>query len=277
MDRLSNIAVKNLIEKKMTKKEIMLYLYLVKLQDEEGYVNGLRLSEAMNAVFLSKQSFYNAIEGLSKKGLVEHYKNRFNAYSHDFFIRSNNDHSRGYVNLSKEVFSLNKLNKLKAGEIMLILIILSACGSDDGITFRKKLREFYKEFKKFLHVTTTRAIWFYLKKLNKLKIFYTEIKNNVIYFHKKESIKSYNENGVSYHANIHYIDYICKVLHIKATNEQKKDTAGLIRQYANKINHINTRIFSSIRKSIANTDKKVLNPALIHNILLTSYSNTLIG
>ncbi|SKA73217.1 hypothetical protein SAMN02745111_02457 [Eubacterium uniforme] len=268
MDKLNRINIDNLIKSKVTKSEIMLYIFLVKCQDSFGSVKAIRMTESINALNITKKSFYNAIEGLEKKGLVIHTKNVVNEYYHDFIIRNNNeeDMDNGYIDISKKALSISNLNKLKAGEILLLLKLLSFSGTSNNsvVSYRKKTKEFFSMIKE-LFMIKSRTIRMYIKKLIASELFYAEEKNNVIHFHKLGLMEENGNYGEEY--NIHLIRRLVSRFKIQAEESSIIDVAGLIRQYYKQIQGDIEVFFNNI---FTKYHERKLNSKLFHAMLTSN-------
>ncbi|SKA60968.1 hypothetical protein SAMN02745111_00315 [Eubacterium uniforme] len=268
MDKFNRRNIDNLIKSKVTKSEIMLYMFLVKCQDTFGCVKAVRMTETINALNITKKSFYNAIEGLERKGLVIHSKNTKNEYYHDFIVRNNNeeDMDNGYIDISKKALSLSNLNRLKAGEILLLLKLLSFSGTSNNsvVSYRKKTKEFFKLIKE-LFMIKSRTIRLYIKKLMDSELFYAEERNHVIHFHKLGFMEENGNYGETY--NIHLIRRLISRFKIKAEETVIIDVAGLIRQYAKRIEGNIETFFNNI---FVQYQEKELNSKLFHRILTSN-------
>lgn len=268
MDKLNRTNIDDLIIKKLTKTEIMLYMFLVKCQDTFGCVKGIRMTETINSLNITKKSFYNAIDGLERKGLVIHSKNVMNEHYHDFIVRNNNeeDMENGYIDISKKALSISNLNKLKAGEILLLLKLLSFSGTSNNsvVSYRKKTKEFFKLMKE-LFMIKSRTIRMYIKKLINSELFYAEEKNNVIHFHKLGLMEENGTYGETY--NIHLIRRLVSRFKITADESAIIDVAGLIRQYYKQIEGNIETFFNNI---FVQYQEKKLNSKLFHKILTSN-------
>ena len=61
MDKLNRTNIDDLIIKKLTKTEIMLYMFLVKCQDTFGCVKGIRMTETINSLNITQEEFSKKI------------------------------------------------------------------------------------------------------------------------------------------------------------------------------------------------------------------------
>ncbi len=108
----------------LSPRELDLFLYMARVQDEEtGVAHGIHFREAMRRTGMCRQSFYNAMRGLARKGFIR--ERRSGSADYDVEIVGNafpgKDYSCGYVNLNRKIFRDGRFRRLKAAEKCLFL------------------------------------------------------------------------------------------------------------------------------------------------------------
>ena len=114
----------SLIEKlkNLTATEMDLFLYIAKYQRLNGFVSGVHNQDVCRATGMCKQSFYSAMRGLERKGIVR--VSRSSDIDYDLLILGNDFTGEnafkagceGYIDLSRTVFHRKQFKKLKAKE-----------------------------------------------------------------------------------------------------------------------------------------------------------------
>lgn len=177
----------SLIEKLigLTQAEMDLLLYAARYQDTTGEVEGLYYGAAMQATGMCKQSFYNALAGLARKGIIrirEHTRTDYNVtILHNSF--ENGDY-RNYVNLNRKIFRAKAFRDLKANEKWLFLEFLkNTHGAAGSVAMRVKT--LYDKYTGMLGVKR-KVVTGYLHSLK--KFFSIGIKNGKYYINYKKSV-----------------------------------------------------------------------------------------
>lgn len=261
--------------KNLTQCEMDLFLYLVRRQNPSGTVIGVHNKAVCRIAGMSKQSFYNALEGLQNKGIIIYTK----ASQIDYTVQIlDNDFSyqeakkEGYVDLQRSVYHKKAFKKLKANEKFLVLWFIHITNENTG-THKIRTDKFYKKYMDMLGVTR-RAIRSYMQSIK--AFFSMGVKNGIMYITYLHSVfKSKSEVGHRRSANENFVETQCRRLKIKeVTYEQIKETAYLLVQYKNAAEFIGRNIEMILIKGIARAafqakrskDRK-LNPKYIHKIV----------
>lgn len=162
------------------------YLYLTSCQEEEtGCVEGLYYKDVMKETGMCKQSFYNALKGLSEKGIITSEKN--SEVDYDICITGNAipwkgnagaTYKDGYISLSNSLFYSEGFRKLKAHEIYLALYFLKCTHCANEHSFHQRKKDFLSDWSRLFDVTE-RVVRGYL---HSLKTFFTiGVKNSQYY------------------------------------------------------------------------------------------------
>lgn len=218
--------------KDLTSVEIDFFLYIAKYQQKSGWVRGVHNQDVCKHTGMCKQSFYTAMRGLEKKGIVRVEKN--SDIDYDIFIL-NNDFTKdgsltkgceGFISLDREVFHKKQFKELKAKEKWMLLYFMHCTHENTG-SYRIGTANFYKKFCELLGVTK-RMIRSYL--------------HNLRYFFSVGIVKG-----------IYYITYKRSIFHPKENIGQEKQeheffTAALLRRY--KIRKYSTYAFEETAKLI---------------------------
>lgn len=261
--------------KNLTQCEIDLFLYLVRRQDVSGNVLGVHNKAVCRITGMSKQSFYNALQGLQEKGIITYQKG--SEIDYNVFI-INNDFSyqgakkEGYVDLQRSVYHKKAFKKLKANEKFLVLWFMHIKNVIDA-SHEIGLGLFYEKYTRMLGVTS-RVIRSYMNTLR--KFFNIWLKNGNMYISSLDNVfKAKSEVGHRRSVNENFVEVNCRRLKIKdAPYKQIKDTAYLLVQYKNYAEMIGRDIEFIITKALAHAafqfrrpkDRK-LNSKYIHKIV----------
>lgn len=254
----------------MTNREWDLFLYLGKLQNNMGMIEGVYYQDAIHATNMCKQSFYNALYGLSQKGIIQYKK-----LEADYDIQilgngfPNNDYSEGYINLNRKAFRTLRFIALKAHEKFLVLDWLKITHENTS-SYQVGTKHFYAKYRGILRVTA-RVIRGYLKNLKKFfSIGIKEKKYFITYMHStfKERFPRAEEKQYFDHC----IRRECRRKRISYDEPSVQDTTGLIGQYrALKSDTLEMLelLYSAILKSVEGKVKKerVLNARYVHKCI----------
>lgn len=139
----------------LTTCEMDLFIYAARRQNDAGKVTGLYYGEVCEGMGMCKQSFYNALYALEKKGIIEIEQHT----SMDYDIRIlGNDFSykaslnEGYINLNRKVLHSKKFTKLKAREKWLFFDFMKITHSSHG-SHQIGVGKLYEKYKGMLKVT----------------------------------------------------------------------------------------------------------------------------
>lgn len=265
-----------LIEKlnRLTSKEMELFLYICRYQQLNGTMSGLHNQDVCKETGMCKQSFYNALNGLEKKGILDVRK--LSEIDYDVVIR-NNDFSyeeafhEGYINLSRDVFRTKQFKKLAAKEKWMLFYFLH-CTHEESGSYRIGVQKFYAKFCALLGVSKRRVRAF----LHKLRHFFSiGIKDRLYYITYKHSVFHGTQSGQETIEHEHFTSSMARRSKIRKTESKElKDTAALIKQYRETAKQLKENIYrlleESIRESVEGTERpldRTLSAKFVHKIL----------
>lgn len=169
MQKLKNAILDKLIEKHVTAAELDVLLYISRRQSEDGWVAGVYYREVSEALHISFQTFYNALNGLEEKEIIRKGKGSY--YDIDVQILNNRlmtaeERAEGYIQTNKDIFRSEDFQKLKANEKLLAMYICKVAESGRG-SYHIGVENFYDKFTRLLGVSR-RIVQRYLTALRKL-------------------------------------------------------------------------------------------------------------
>lgn len=269
----------------LSAKEMDLFFYLVERMNQfNGYVEGVYYKDVMQVTGMCKQSFYNALKGLEKKEIVT--VNKSSDVDYNVVILGNafpdaEARKKGYVKLNRKAFRTKEFWQLKAHEKYMLLEFLKGT-HENGSSIRIGVEKFYEKYQELLGVSE-RVIRGYLHNLR--KFFSIGIKDGkyfITYLHsvfndnclkkKKSEEEWYRE---------HLVKKECWRNHIEYDKESLTSTAYLSRQYFDffngqseieKIMAAAKALMLCIRTSVEDIKRKdrQLQPKYIHKLLRKS-------
>lgn len=173
----------------LTTCEMDLFLYAARRQDDTGRVVGLYYGEVCVGMGMCKQSFYNALYALQKKGIIEIEQHTSMDYDikileNDFSYRASLN--EGYINLNRQVLHSKRFRKLKAREKWLFFEFMKITHSSHG-SHQIGVKKLYEKYMEMLRVTR-KVITGYLHSLK--EFFSIGIKQGKYYITYKKSVFS---------------------------------------------------------------------------------------
>lgn len=176
----------SLIEKLsgLTKSEMDLLLYAARYQSVAGEIDGLYYGDVMRATGMCKQSFYNGLQGLVRKGIIRIREHTDVDYSITILDNSFESGYREYVNLNRQVFRTKAFQELKANEKWLFLEFLKNTHGASG-SFAMLLKNLYHKYMRILRVQR-KVITGYLRSLK--AFFSIGIKGGKYYINYKKAV-----------------------------------------------------------------------------------------
>lgn len=239
----------NKLINKLSGREIDLFLYLIKRQNEFGQVKGIRYKETMLDLHMPKSTFYVCLKSLEEDEFISidwgcgH--GEFDIVILDNMFIRDSDYREGYLNLNLDfILSLDFINlNVNVKKFALRILSMQAKIRKVRIT-----NEMLKEFKVLNSIEE-------LKKIFKIIII-----ENIYLFTLKEELlkKSFNTYFLQYKQKL--INY-CRKFKISYTINDLTDSINVIITYTkkNKANRIN-KALDYIR------DLHILQPKLINYI-----------
>lgn len=240
--------------KDLTSVEMDFFLYIAKYQRKNGMVCGVHNQDVCKNTGMCKQSFYTAMRGLEKKGIIQVWKNSDIDYDilivdNDFTKEGSFDKGcEGFISLDREVFHKKLFKELKAKEKWMMLYFMH-CTHENSGSYRIGTANFYKKFCELLGVTK-RMIRSYLHNLRHFfsvgivkGIYYITYKRNI--FNPKEEIGQEKQEHEFFTAAV--------LRRFKIRNYSTyafEETAKLIKQYRGIAADFGYNIFSLLEEAI---------------------------
>ena len=304
--KIKNNILENLIG--LTECEWKLFEYLVRRQDEKGFIYGVHNKSVCQQMKMSKQSFYNSLRGLAKKNIITYVPGTTIKYtpkkstpnniddntvdewdglqpvSIDFNVTIiGNDFSyegannEGYVSLQRRMFKSKEFKKLKPNEKFLVFW-LAHITNERTQSYKRKIKEFYAQYSKMLNVSK-RAIHSYIEKIK--DFFNISLKRGILYikYNSKMFKKDSNQNTKT-NSNYNFVEALARQMRIKkASQKQIRDTANLMKQYEKSAETYGSNIKGLIIMALsacARLEKKQKNkeliPEYVHSVIRTKLS-----
>ena len=256
--KIKNNILENLIG--LTECEWKLFEYLVRRQDEKGFIYGVHNKSVCQQMKMSKQSFYNSLRGLAKKNIITYVPGTTIKYtpkrstpnniddntvdewdglqpvSIDFNVTIiGNDfsyegaYSEGYISIQRKMYKSNEFKKLKPNEKFLVFW-LAHITNERTQSYKRKIKEFYAQYSKMLNVSK-RTVHSYIENIKDL--FQIWIKRGILYIkYKSEMFKKNSNQNTKTNSNYNFVEALARQLQIKkASKTQIRDTAALMKQY----------------------------------------------
>ena len=304
--KIKNNILENLIG--LTECEWKLFEYLVRRQDEKGFIYGVHNKSVCQQMKMSKQSFYNSLRGLARKNIITYVPGTTIKYtlkrstpnniddntvdewdglqpvSIDFNVTIiGNDFSyegannEGYVSLQRRMFKSKEFKKLKPNEKFLVFW-LAHITNERTQSYKRRIKEFYSQYSEMLNVSK-RAIHSYIEKIK--NFFNIWIKRGILYikYNSKMFKKNSNQNTKT-NSNYNFVEALARQLQIKkASQKQIRDTAALMKQYEDSAKTNGSNIKGLILMALsacARLEKKPKNkeliPEYVHSVIRTKLS-----
>lgn len=304
--KIKNNILENLIG--LTECEWKLFEYLVRRQDEKGFIYGVHNKSVCQQMKMSKQSFYNSLRGLAKKNIITYVPGTTIRYtvkkstpnniddntvdewdglqpiSIDFNVTIiNNDfsyegaYSEGYISIQRKMYKSNEFKKLKPNEKFLVFW-LSHITNENTQSYKRKIKEFYAQYSQMLNVSK-RAIHSYIENIK--DFFNISLKRGILYikYNSKMFKKDSNQNTKT-NSNYNFVEALARQMRIKkASQKQIRDTAALMKQYEKSAETYGSNIKGLIIMALsacARLEKKQKNkeliPEYVHSVIRTKLS-----
>jgi len=279
MQKLKNTVIDHMLEACLTKSEVVFLIHISHYQDNSGRITGLYYKDICKALDISFQTFYDVRRSLEDKQLIRVDKEYYGDWDITILGNSFEDgkYDEGYISTGDDIFFDPDFNKLKAGEILLVLLLLKITkNKKNGGKYRIGVLIFQEKYCKLLNVT----IRILQRYLHTLKRFFSVGISKGQYFIRP--LKGVGEK-IQAPTDIQlFKEHIGAVMfrrqRASGTKEEYQDTIDLISQYADTLMDKITEVFQqaveeSIRlknAGIANRYKwnRQLNPKFIHKLLL---------
>lgn len=273
-EKIMRLPIK-LIEKlnNLTNCEMNMYLWLCENQNDNGAVSGIRPSDFLD--IMSKQSFYNALKGLTDKGLI---RLGLRKKRHEYKISLNevtivgDEWKEGYINLNKKLFQCEDFKKLKSREKYLMLLFYvktSVAVTPSGTKAVHSIEKdtFYEKYSKLLN-RSKRRIMEYMHSLKKFFNINIKLRKRTRK-HQEETVKEYkigrnrntysldvkeDKNGRVKHRRQHVMAMVRKYNLKGDTEEFINDVIGLYKNHIK--NYTEARIDRAMEWAIRTHSKE---------------------
>lgn len=279
MQKIKLAVFENLIEKRVTSKELDFILHISRYQNEAGEVKGVFYRDFSDC--MSVQSFYDVKNSLQKKNIIGVKRN--SDIDYDITILGNDftdkDFSVGYISTSHAVFKNRKFKALKANEKLLVMDLMKITYSNKG-SWQIAGNKFFERYQELFGVTL-RVIRSYMHSIKQFfhvslrKFKYLIIPKPDIYQNQEPGEKSGNQ---IYAESI--VRTLCRRARIKEYGKKDlEDTATLIWQYQKRFQSLSMDIVDALAEALNKSlsiitanplekEQHQLNPRLIHKNLL---------
>lgn len=250
-----------------------MYLWLCENQNDNGAVSGVRPSDFLD--IMSKQSFYNALNGLNDKGLI---RLGLRKKRHEYKISLNevtivgDEWKEGYINLNKKLFQCEDFKKLKSREKYLMLLFYvktSVAVTPSGTKAVHSIEKdtFYEKYSKLLN-RSKRRIMEYMHSLKKFFNINIKLRKRTRK-HQEETVKEYkigrnrntysldvkeDKNGRVKHRRQHVMAMVRKYNLKGVTEEFINDVIGLYKNHIK--NYTEARIDRAMEWAIRTHSKE---------------------
>lgn len=218
--------------KNLTSTELDFLLYIARKQDLRGCVVGVHNQDVCRNTGMCKQSFYTAMRGLEKKGVIRTFK--ASEIDYDITILDNDfsydgAFNEGYINLQRSVFRQKHFKKLKAKEKWMLMYFLHIT-HENSSSYRIGTKTFYDKFTKLLRVSG-RVIRSYLHNLRR---FFSIgiVKGKYFITYRHSVFKAKDEIGTERCCHENFVAAAARRNRIREVTYQSiRDTAELVKQY----------------------------------------------
>lgn len=295
MNKLKDTKREELMNIFLTKSEMDIFNVITRYQEDNGLVRGAYYKGVCDEASCSYPTFYSAIRGLEKKGIVELVHNK-NEGDWDILILNNDftgkeeDYKKGYLNMNHDIFFSKDFIRMTAIEKLLLMDLMRKCqkNSVNGGKYHVSLVTFYdtytKQFKAYgkKGKLSKRVLQNCMKTLRKFfnigihdKKYWISPKD--ILFKQEEVENSRTEEG---NLKKHLSKVIGRREKLDYTTEEMQDTINLLNTFRerfeeSKVNPVES-LFSAVRMSLEVINKGIDNIKKWKRDLVPSLVNKMI-
>ena len=212
--KISNL---NKLIKDMSGREIDFYLYLIKRQNEIGFVEGITHAQMQEDIGMPRSTFHVVLASLEEKGMIRvDWNNRsryFNFFIIDNVFLSLKDYKKAYLNINIDFILSNEFVALSVNMKKFFLRLLSLKAGKQQVKILNDTLKKYKvaksmtELEKLFDIVLDGEGYLFQVKLNLI----IKQSHNSKYFEIERKVVTY-----------------CKNFNIKYTKEELKDTISTI-------------------------------------------------
>ena len=244
------LKIKNLnkLIDKLSGREIDLYLYLIKRQNDLGQVDAIRYKDVMLELHMPKSTFYGALYELEENKFINinwgSGYGEFDIIVLDNIFKSKENYNEGYLNLNLDLILSKMFIKLHVSMKKLLLRLL---GIQAGTRKVKVTKEMLKQYKVYYCFEELKSLFNII-----------DYENGWLFTLRKEfRKKSHNTYFLQYqHKLINY----CKRYKIAYTLEELIDSVNVIVNNRQKMSKVQ-KALDYIRDSIHILQPKLINHA----------------
>lgn len=257
-----------LLEKlfQLTNREIDLLLYIARYQDDHGQIRGIYYRTACEACDMCKQTFYNSLRSLEKKGVVEvsHVDSDFDIRILDNDFSYPESYSEGYVNVNRQVFRSAAFRKLRAKEKVFVMVLMKITHNAYS-SYQIGVEKFYDKYMQMIGVTK-KVLRSYL---HTMKNFFTVGRKDGKYFITITArlLKMNQELESDQYLNQQIVTGCRRHKITIRKDKDVKDVSGLVKQYRSYASEVERDIWEIIDLTLKQCRGTVLNPKYIHKLV----------
>lgn len=309
MNKIKYDLLKTIIyDTKLTNDEINMLIYLAKVCDELGTVEGVYYQEYCNDYNISYSQFYKLLKNLENKGYIcveKMYKEDLDiTLLNNSFIEPGEDYEpvavyKDYLNLNMKIFEKKSgFFELKSNaKKMLLHILVQGINNaaranknrkfDEGKAYAKIFRvsgRIYNTYANILNVSK-RMIKMYFEDIKKWLSFFSnkDISRDILTV-KEEEIKKpdiqvtehkeiiLKKKTDRFDSDLLFIKKHCRRYKIEVDGQALCDTAMLVSQYQNKTKQVKHDIRMEIIEAITKCCVNLLSPPSVNRFLSNKFS-----
>lgn len=261
MQKIRNCVFSRMLEAHLTRAELDFVLYISHCQDNTGRITGLYYRDVCSVLHFSYQTFYDAMRGLERKNIITVTRAFYGDW--DICIRDNSfsDGFEGYISTGDDIFTDPAFLSLKAGEKLLAMQFLKITKNrKNGGRYRVGVTEFHKKYCEILGISK-RVLCRYLGRLKK---FFSIRTSQGLFIIKPLAGVGTKETAPKDRDLLK--EQISRTVfrrqRVTCTEESRRDTAGLLAQYADQLKDRAAELFgSAVEKSLQIRNAGIKNPS----------------
>ncbi|MBU3173398.1 hypothetical protein [Clostridium estertheticum] len=257
----------------VTSIEFDLLMYLALIQDQFGNVKGLYYKDVCKDINCCKQSFYNSLDGLHKKGyILINYSYKEKSYWDltiiDNVFMNERDDKKSYLNINRKLFFTKEFRLLKVNEKKLIAHIALIYNEKSNTNF------YPVRICEWLEINSITLAWDYLKNILPICPFIVvpgKLGDMIRFESNNLILIELNTNSERVNYLTHRLKYLCKKSKISFTNNDITDLIILLGQKASAgIGKISSVILYVI-ESYGTIESRLINKLLIADSVTGEY------
>lgn len=209
------LKIKNLnrLVIELSNREIDLYFYLIKRQDEIGFVKGVYYQDVMDDLLMPNSTFYAALGNLDEKGFIRiDWSNNvkdFDIYLVDNSFVTKGDYKEGYVNINLDFILGEEFVKLQVDLKKFFMRMLGLQAHKRPVKILKDTMKRYKVYKKISELQA---------------LFYMEEDGDGYIFEVKDRVLKGSESNQKHLLHKQKVKSYCRDFNIEYTERELLDT-----------------------------------------------------